>query len=197
MAYQQGNAHFSEYGAPYPYSPFMSGYDYQKDQYPVSPDLLSRPEDNFLNPNFHPIRGMASAAYRPRQRRSTITPLPAPVPRMLAHEQPLILSPSTPRASENPMNKLLKTDSQDLSATSIIQASGGVAAVDKLVSPDAMPIGSAVHLQQSRKWGVVKVANVGSFLENHPKYMTDDSIDPLLDHKAGNHPVPWPTGPSR
>lgn len=165
MAYRQGNTHFSGYGAPYLYSPFMSGYAYQQDQYPGSPDLLSRPEDKFLNPNFHPMRGMVSAAYRPRQRRSTITPLPVPVPRMPAREQPLILSPSTPRASDNPMNKLLKTDSQGPSEISIIQASGGVTAVDKLVSPNAMPIGSAVHLQQSQKWGVVKVANVSSFLK--------------------------------
>lgn len=174
----------------------MSGYAYQHVQYPESPDLLSRPEDNFFNPNFHPMRGMASAAYRPRQRRSTITPLPAPVPRMPAREQPLVLSPSTPRASDNPMNKLLKNDSQDPSGTSIIQASGGVAAVDKLVSPNVMPIGSAVHLQQSQKWGVVKVANVSSSLETCPKCTINDSIDPLLDHEAGNYPVPWSTGPS-
>jgi len=163
MAYRQANTHFSGYGA-YPYSPFTSGYAYQQDQYPGSSDLLAWPGDSFLNPNFHLMRGMASAEYRPRQHRSTITPLPAPVPRMPARE-PLILSPSTPRASDIHTNKLLKTDSQDPSETSIVQASGGVDTVDKLVSPNAMPIGSAVHLDQSQKWGVVKVANVSNSLE--------------------------------
>jgi hypothetical protein len=165
MAYRQANTHFSGYGASYPYFPSMSGYAYQHDLYPGSSDLLSRPEDNFSNPSFHPMRGLASAARRPRQRRSTITPLPAPVPRMPAREQPLILSPSTPRASDSLMNKLLKTDSQDPPETLIVQASGGVCTVDKLVSPNAIPIGSAVHLQQSQKWGVVKIANASSSLE--------------------------------
>lgn len=164
MAYRQTNALFSGYGFSYP-SPFIPGYAHQQGQYPGSPDLLAQlPEDGFVNPNFRPMRGTASAAYRSHiQRRSVGTPLPASVPRLPAREQPLILSPSTPR--DTPLDKFLKTSSQDQSETSIIQASGNMTAVDKLVAPSAMPIGSVVHLQQSQKWGVVKVANVGISFE--------------------------------
>lgn len=173
MAYRQKNDPFAGYGSSYPFTSRMSGYVHQQNQdqdlYPDSLDLrttlIRQPGPDSMNSQFRPTQSLALASLYPAgQNRSAWSSLPTATPHFQAQlKQPLIASPSTHRLTTSSLDRLLNIGSQGRS-DALVKASNGVTAIDRLVLPSEMPIGSLVHTQRPQEWGVVKIANVSDCL---------------------------------
>lgn len=170
MAYRQENDPFAGYGSSYPFTSRMPGYAHQQDQdlcadaLDLQTALIHQPGPDSMNSQYRTTQSLALASLYPTsQNRSAWSSLSSATPHFQAQlKQPLIVSPSTRRLTTSSLDRLLSIGSQDRSDV-LIKASDGVTAIDKLVLPSEMPIGSLVHTQRPQEWGVVKIANVSDF----------------------------------